>query len=135
MIELTNDILVAYVDEELPLETVLAVDAAMVALVIGTGLSAYPSHGGRGDFLADVPAFHAVYAAETEHLAEADQPTALCITKSDQTASDPVQYDPAKGLKVAAQDNSGYLCIVVGALASTELDRLTQEVRHHFQDA
>lgn len=252
MIELTDEILVAYVDEELPLEARLAVEAAiardpvaqskvrdmretaallrsafpeeeprdgtdnvvllkprpkshlarnpiilaglaaaaMVALVIGTGLSAYPSHGGRADFMADVAAYHSVYAAETEHLAEvpasrkdhieewlgariglqftvpdlssegwmfeggrllaeADQPIAqllysaphrqpiaLCITRSDQTeSSNPVQYDPGKGLKVAAWDDSGYLYIVVGALAPTELDRLTQEVRDHFQHA
>ncbi|WP_158045302.1 anti-sigma factor family protein [Skermanella pratensis] len=248
MIELTDEILVAYVDEELPLETRLAVEAgiardpvaqakvrdmrdtaallrsafpeeeprnnivllkprpkgrivknpvflaglvaAMVALVVGAGLSAFPSHGsGREHFMADVAAYHSVYAAETEHLAEvpasrkdhieewlgariglqftvpdlssegwifeggrllaeADQPIAqllysapdrqpiaLCITKSDQTASAPVQYDPGKGLKVAAWDDNGYLYIVVGALAPTELDRLTQEVRDHFQHA
>lgn len=252
MIELTDEILVAYVDEELPLETRLAVEAgiardpvaqakvkdmretaallrsafpeeepknnivpltsgpkrhlirtpvvlaglaglataAMITLVVGAGLSAFPSHGnGRADFMVDVAAYHSVYAAETEHLAEvpasrkdhieewlgarigleftvpdlssqgwmfeggrllaeADkpiaqllysapdrQPIALCITKSDQTSSEPVQYDPGKGLKVAAWDDNGYLYIVVGALAPTELDRLTQEVRDHFQHA
>jgi len=249
MIELTDEVLVAYVDGELPQDTSLAVEAgiakdpeaqakvkdmrdtaallraafpeelpaenvvqlkspsrggfirsrpvltslaaaAAILLVIGAGLVASPFHGeDRAEFMADVAAYHAVYAQETEHLAEVPaarkdhieqwlgsrlgrplkvpdlsaegwifeggrllaegelpiaqllytapnrQPIAVCITRSAQPESEPVQYDPGKGVRVAAWDGGGYLYIVVGALAPPELDRLSHQVKQQYRSA
>jgi anti-sigma factor RsiW len=45
--------------------------AAAILLLIGGGLLKSPLHGNeRADFMADVAAYHSVYAQETEHLAE-----------------------------------------------------------------
>jgi anti-sigma factor RsiW len=249
MIELTDEVLVAYVDGELPPETSLAVEAriardpeaqgkvqdmrdtaallraafpeedprsnvvplkprakggfirnrpllaglaaaAAVVLLVGTGLVATPVHSDdRAEFMGHVAAYHSVYAKETEHLAEVPasrkdhleawlgarlgrsltvpdlsgegwtfeggrllaegdqpiaqllytapgrQPIAVCVTRSGQPESEPAQYDPGTGLRVAAWDGDGYLYIVVGSLAPPELDRLAQEVRQHFRTA
>jgi anti-sigma factor RsiW len=166
--------------------------AAAIALVVGTGLFMRPfAADERAEFMADVAAYHAVYAQETEHLAEVPasrkdhieewlgkrldrklsipdlsaegwafeggrllaegdqpiaqllytapgrQPIAVCITHSDQppsktTESKTTEYDPGKGIRVAAWDAEGYLYIVVGALEKPELELLAEQVRRHF---
>jgi anti-sigma factor RsiW len=169
-----------------PLLPSLAVAAAVI-LVIGAGLFKHPfTTDHRAEFMADVAAYHSVYAQETEHLAEVPasrkdhieewlgsrldrelsipdlsaegwafeggrllaegdqriaqllytapgrQPIAVCITHSDQPKSKPTQYEPDKGIRVAAWDAEGYLYIVVGALEKPELELLAEQVRHHF---
>jgi anti-sigma factor RsiW len=169
-----------------PLITGFAAAAAIV-LVVGTALFMHPFQSDeRAGFMADVAAYHEVYARETEHLAEVPasrkdhieewlgsrlarklsipdlssegwafeggrllaedgqpiaqllytapgrQPIALCITHSDQPESKPTEYDPGKGIRVAAWDTNGYLYIVVGALEKPELEILAEQVRHHF---
>jgi len=162
--------------------------AAAVVLMIAAGTVGWHTGTGedRAEFMEDVAAYHAIYAAETEHLAEvpADrkahieewlgrrlnrslsvpdlvatgwdfegarllaeghnpiaqllysapgrQPIAVCITFSDKGETKPVQYNPGDGLRVEAWDASGYLYIVVGALDTTELRSLGEQVRHHF---
>jgi anti-sigma factor RsiW len=54
------------------------------------------------------------------------------ITHSDQPESKPTEYEPGKGIGVAAWDAEGYLYIVVGALEKPELELLAEQVRHHF---
>jgi anti-sigma factor RsiW len=169
-----------------PMISGLAVAAAL-ALMVGAGLFMNPFVSDeRAGFMADVAAYHEVYARETEHLAEVPasrkdhieewlgsrlqrtlsvpdlsqegwafeggrllaedgqaiaqllytapgrQPIAICITKSDQPETKPVEYDPGKGIRVAAWDAGGYLYIVVGALEKPELGTLAEQVRHHF---
>jgi anti-sigma factor RsiW len=169
-----------------PFTTGLAAAAAIV-LVVGTGLFMRPfGSDERAGFMADVAAYHEVYARETEHLAEVPasrkdhieewlgsrlerklsipdlssegwafeggrllaedgqpiaqllytapgrQPIAVCITHSNQPESKPTEYDPGKGIRVAAWDANGYLYIVVGALEKPELEILAEQVRHHF---
>jgi anti-sigma factor RsiW len=164
--------------------------AAAIVLVVGAGLFMRPlTTDGRAEFMADVAAYHSVYAQETEHLAEVPasrkdhieewlgsrlerklsipdlssqgwafegsrllaegdqriaqllytapgrQPIAVCITHSDQPESEPAEYEPGKGIRVAAWDARGYLYMVVGALEKPELETLTKQVRHHFGTA
>jgi anti-sigma factor RsiW len=165
--------------------------AAAIVLVVGTGLFMRPfAADDRAEFMADVAAYHSVYAQETEHLAEVPasrkdhieewlgkrldrklsipdlsaegwafeggrllaeddqpiaqllytapgrQPIAVCITHSDQAPSQPpsktTEYDPGKGIRVAAWDAEGYLYIVVGYLDKPELKLLAEQVRRHF---
>jgi len=56
----------------------------------------------------------------------------VCITRSDQPESKPTEYEPGKGIRVAAWDAQGYLYIVVGALEKPELKLLAEQVRQHF---
>ena len=70
--------------------------------------------------------------AQLLYTAPGRQPIALCITHSDQPESKPTEYDPGKGIRVAAWDAKGYLYIVVGALEKPELEILAEQVRHHF---
>jgi anti-sigma factor RsiW len=70
--------------------------------------------------------------AQLLYTAPGRQPIAVCITRSGHPASKPTQYAPANGMRVEAWDSGGYLYIVVGALEKTELDHLTEQVRHHF---
>ena len=162
--------------------------AAAVVLMIAAGAIGWHTETGedRAELMSEVAAYHALYAAETEHLAEVPanrkphieewlgqrlkrslsvpdlatagwdfegarllaeghdpiaqllysapgrQPIAVCITFSDKGETKPVQYDPGEGLRVEAWDTSGYLYIVVGALDTTELRSLGEQVRHHF---
>jgi len=46
--------------------------------------------------------------------------------------SETTEYEPGKGIRVAAWDAGGYLYIVVGALEKPELEFLAEQVRHHF---
>jgi anti-sigma factor RsiW len=75
------------------------------------------------------PIAQLMYSAPRRH------PIALCVTVSGQPESEPSIYHPRNGLHIVAWDDGGYLFIVVGDLAESEIAWLAREVRSHFHAA